>query len=212
MKATPLPSSNQGADRLSWFSSPNGDFKLKEAYRLANWVENYTARQQFKGDWVWKVATLPKIKCFLWQCCHQSIPVGTILAKRGMDIPFLCPMCNNEPETIIHALRDCPKAQSVWNSLSPLFQGNLFYGLQLVDWLNLNFHDLLFIIFKSTICNLLRFSGHDLHLVALFRPRSAPCCANSVAAPPPQSAPCSVHDLHLVHDLRFRVEVIDSVN
>ena len=48
-----------------------------------------------------------------------------------MDIPFLCPVCNNEPETILHALRDCPKAQSLWNSLSLLFQCNLFYGLQL---------------------------------------------------------------------------------
>ena len=47
-------------------------------------------------------------------------------------------MCNNAPETILHALRDCPKAQLLWNSLSPPFQRNLFYGLQLVDWLNLN--------------------------------------------------------------------------
>ena len=126
MKATPLPFSNQGEDRLSWYSSPNGDFKLKEAYRLANWVDNNTARQEFKDDWVWKVATLSKIKCFLWQCCHQSISVRAILAQRGMDISFLCPMCNNAPETILHALRDYPKVQSLWNSLSPSFQSNLF--------------------------------------------------------------------------------------
>ena len=44
MKATPLPFSNQGEDRLSWYSSPNGEFKLKEAYKLANWVDNNTAR------------------------------------------------------------------------------------------------------------------------------------------------------------------------
>ena len=47
-------------------------------------------------------------------------------------------MCNHEPETILHTLRDCLKAQSFWNSLSSPFQSNLFYGLQLVDWLNLN--------------------------------------------------------------------------
>ena len=138
MKAIPLPFSNQGEDRLSWFSSPNGDFKLKEAYRLANKGDNNMVWQHFKGDWVWKVATLPKIKCFLWQCCHQSIPVRALLAQRGMDIPFLCPVFNHEPETILHALRDCPKAQSFWNSLSPPFRSNLFYGLQLVDWLKLN--------------------------------------------------------------------------
>ena len=55
-----------------------------------------------------------------------------------MDIPFLCPMCNDVPETIIHTLRDYPKAKLFWNSLSPPFLSNLFYGMNLLDWLNLN--------------------------------------------------------------------------
>ena len=52
MKATPLPFSNQGEDRLSRFSSPNGDFKLKEAYRLDNKGDNNMVWQHFKGAWV----------------------------------------------------------------------------------------------------------------------------------------------------------------
>ena len=75
IKATPLPFSNQGGDRLSWFSSPNGEFKLKEAYCLANWEANKETGQIFRGKWVWKVQSLPKIKCFLWQCCNHSLPV-----------------------------------------------------------------------------------------------------------------------------------------
>ena len=96
--------------------------------------------QAFRGEWVWKVSSLPKIKCFLWQCCHHSIPIQALLSKRGMDIPFLCPVCNNAPETIIHALRDCPKAQFFWSSFSLLFQSPLFffYGSHLVGWLKLN--------------------------------------------------------------------------
>ena len=65
IKATPLPFSNQGGDRLSWFSSPNGEFKLKEAYRLANWEANKEIGHIFRREWVWKVQSLPKIKCFL---------------------------------------------------------------------------------------------------------------------------------------------------
>ena len=109
MKATPLPFSNQSGDRLSWFSSPSGDFKLKEAYCPANSEDNYEADRMFRGEWVWKVQSLPKIKCFLWQCCHHNIPIRAILSKRGMDLPFLCPMCNNAPKTIIHTLRDAPR-------------------------------------------------------------------------------------------------------
>ncbi|KAF3970061.1 hypothetical protein CMV_006198 [Castanea mollissima] len=56
-----------------------------------------------------------------------------------MGIPPVYPMSNIELETIIHALRDCPKAQCFWNSFSPPFSSSLFYGLQLVDWLKTNY-------------------------------------------------------------------------
>ena len=65
IKATHVPFSNHSEDRLSWFSSLSGEFKLKEAYRLANLVGNDTANQIFRGDRVWKVQSLPKIKHFL---------------------------------------------------------------------------------------------------------------------------------------------------
>ena len=65
IKATHVPFSNHSKDLLSWFSSLNGEFKLKEAYRLANLVGNDTANQIFRGDRVWKVQSLPKIKHFL---------------------------------------------------------------------------------------------------------------------------------------------------
>lgn len=81
MKATPCPFSNQGGDRLSWFSSPNGEFNLKEAYRLANWEDSNEVGRRFRGDWVWKVQSLPKIKRFLWQCSHHSIPVELFWLK-----------------------------------------------------------------------------------------------------------------------------------
>ena len=64
-KATLVPFSNHSEDRLSWFSSPDGEFKLKEVYRLASLVGNDMRNQIFRGDWVWKVQSLPKIKHFL---------------------------------------------------------------------------------------------------------------------------------------------------
>ena len=96
------------------------------------------SRPSFPGAWVWKSLSLPKVKHFLWQCCHSSIAVRALLNERGLGIPPVCPICNTEPETIIHALRDCPKTQCFWNSFSPLISSLLFYKLQLVDWLKTN--------------------------------------------------------------------------
>ena len=137
MKATPLPFSNQGNDRISWHYSPSGEFKLKDAYWLIIEEEEYMSKPSFGGAWVLKILSLPKVKCFPWKCCYSSILVQALLNERGMDISLACPMCSAESKTIIHALRDCPITQSFWNSFSPLIHSSLFYGQQLVDWLKI---------------------------------------------------------------------------
>ena len=138
MKATPLPFSNQGNDRISWHYLPSGEFKLKDAYWLIIKEEEYISKPSFGGAWVWKILSLPKVKCFLWKCCYSSISIQALLNERGMDISLASPMCSAESKTIIHALRDCPITQSFWNSFSPLIHSSLFYGQQLVDWLKIN--------------------------------------------------------------------------
>ena len=57
---------------------------------------------------------------------------------RELNLHASCPLCNGPTESIIHVLRDCPIAQQVWNSLSPLMLPNLFFGANLLDWLRLN--------------------------------------------------------------------------
>ncbi|KAK7828264.1 putative ribonuclease h protein [Quercus suber] len=93
---------------------------------------------QFRGAWVWKANAIPKIKCFIWQCCHESILVRAVLAKRGILDFDTCPLCNNYPETIDHLLRSCTLAKSFWESISPPMQANYFYGMNFMDWLRLN--------------------------------------------------------------------------
>ena len=92
----------------------------------------------YSEEWVWNISAIPKIKCFLWQCSHHSIPVRVILAERGMNITPLCPVCNAAPEKIIHALKDCPKAQLFWNSFSPPCSAASFSGTHLMVWLRIN--------------------------------------------------------------------------
>lgn len=95
IKAILMPLGTIGIDQLSWFSAPSRGFDLKEAYKLACLEDNSSSFGTDIGNWVWKVPSLPKIRCFLWQCCHLSIPVRKVLEARGMDISHFCPLCNN---------------------------------------------------------------------------------------------------------------------
>ena len=138
IKATPITFSAMHSDRITWSSSPSKNFNMKEAYKLVILELDKMYKGNFNGSWIWKVPTIPKIKCFLWQCHHHSIPVRSNLAARGMQVTPLCHFCEVSTETTVHVLRDCCVARNLWSSLLSPMSDSLFFGLHLNDWLRLN--------------------------------------------------------------------------
>ena len=109
-QAIPIPLIGRGSDRLAWVNNPRGDFNLKSAYSLAMGPDTNMA----SANWIWKSMMLPRIKTFLWQCALKSIGVKACLMRRGMINDVCYPICQEEAETILHALRDCAQVKSVW--------------------------------------------------------------------------------------------------
>lgn len=50
----------------------------------------------------------------------------------------ICPLCQSEEETIIHALRDCNKVKAVWHQLGVRVSNSTFFTQNLMDWLTTN--------------------------------------------------------------------------
>ena len=50
---------------------------------------------------------MPRIKTFIWQHLHNNIGVGECLARRGINVSDVCPLCQRDSESILHMLRDC---------------------------------------------------------------------------------------------------------
>lgn len=69
---------------------------------------------------------------------HQSIGVKQCLLARGMLIDPRCPCCHGEPETILHALRDCPLSKIAWVQLGKQTTNSSFFSANLQDWLIAN--------------------------------------------------------------------------
>ena len=111
IQAIPMSIVGGGRDKLVWAGNPKGIFDLRSAYSL---VREADTMHPINASWIWKFETLPKIKTFLWKCVHNSIGVKTCLAKRGIVVNEVCPIYQREPETILHALRDCLRAKQVW--------------------------------------------------------------------------------------------------
>ena len=120
-----------------WKCSNNGEFNTNSAYRLT--IQGEENAVQFSGQWVWKLAMLPKIIYFIWLCLHGSIPIREVLAGRGINCVKLCPICKEQDESILHLLRDCVYARDLWRKLEvpPTLVSSFTEGFE--TWLKTNY-------------------------------------------------------------------------
>jgi ribonuclease HI len=71
---------------------------------------------------MWKLAIPNAAKKIFWRACHNLLPTKDNLLRRKVVNEPLCPICEKEPETVIHALWDCPAAMDVWGNSKRTFQ------------------------------------------------------------------------------------------
>ncbi|KAL0011948.1 hypothetical protein SO802_007056 [Lithocarpus litseifolius] len=133
--STPLRRFSDREDLRSWTSNLNGGFDPKNAYLLAVGDEG---SPEFKGKWIWKLKTLPKIQMFLWKCLHQSLSVKSVLSDRGIFELGGCDSCSEDRGSILHVLRECPIAQNFWSLAGCPPELRAFFSLELDRWLHLN--------------------------------------------------------------------------
>ncbi|XP_071699289.1 uncharacterized protein [Rutidosis leptorrhynchoides] len=59
-----------------------------------------------------------KIGIFIWRAKQNKLPVRTELDKRGIDLDLTrCPVCDDDQETLQHALLACKHSIEIWNRI-----------------------------------------------------------------------------------------------
>ncbi|MBA0582623.1 hypothetical protein Gorai_024760, partial [Gossypium raimondii] len=61
----------------------------------------------------WKLQTLPKIRIFCWGLGHDILPTYEKIYGIWREINSTCPRCGIKKETLLHTMKNCPKAQAV---------------------------------------------------------------------------------------------------
>ena len=122
---------------IMWKHTKDGDFSTNSAYAWLNGSQQ--EESNFRGKWIWKIDMLPRVIHFLWLCMHESLPVRSVLAMRGIIRESCCPLCKNFPETISHLLKECVVAKNFWFKLRvPHDMVSSFAGLDWLEWLKVN--------------------------------------------------------------------------
>ena len=138
IRAVPFQECGSSEDTLMWKFTKDGDFSTNSAYQ--NIITDVGMENTFKGAWLWKLDTFPKIRSFFWLCMHDSVPVREVLVGRGIPCNSLCPVCGMQSESINHLLRECQFALYFWSKFRAPNANLSSQSQSLGEWLYDNCH------------------------------------------------------------------------
>jgi len=110
-----IPTDYEAVDRPAWHYDSKGVFSVKSAYKLAvqicdqqkgtdastSMAENQNT-YDFRWGTLWQLNIPNKIKMFLWHFAHNSLLLRRNIARRGVDLDTLCPICYRLDEDCHH--------------------------------------------------------------------------------------------------------------
>lgn len=116
-------------DKIIWNGTLNGVFSVKSAYHMAldllrrknGECSSSSGNSEFWKK-IWAVEAPNASNFFLWRACQNVLHTKQNLLRKGVVDSDLCPCCQLEVESVIHALWNCPNAQDVWGCGPILFQ------------------------------------------------------------------------------------------
>jgi hypothetical protein len=107
-------------DKLIWNESKDGKFSVRSAYHLGLCINDLSKGQCSRGlekliwKFLWSLKVPNQVKASTWRACHDILPTKSNLLKRKVIEEDICPYCNLEMETLVHA---------IWLCLTPRMYG-----------------------------------------------------------------------------------------
>lgn len=102
---------------------------MKAAYHLALGL-NKPAQGESSWAWVdcpawkklWKPQIPSKVKHRIWRACTNSLPTQKSPQSWHIEVDLICNICNQETETVVHAMWLCPTDRNVWAMVGGKFK------------------------------------------------------------------------------------------
>jgi hypothetical protein len=95
--------------------------------------------EEVTSNWkkAWRINVPERVRSFMWLMMHERLLTNALKNKMRL-CHAMCNYCGDVEETILHAMRDCPKAREVWRYFVAGSQQNQFYMADFQQWININ--------------------------------------------------------------------------
>lgn len=117
-------------DRLIWFHDPQGLYSSKSSYSWLVLKKIGCGLHKIFWRAMWKLKLPSKVLIVLSRVGHDLLPTLSKIDAFSPLTSLICPKCGEADETLIHALRDYPKARDV------LVHGGINGRILSPRWLN----------------------------------------------------------------------------
>lgn len=97
-----------------WKGSASGKFSVASAYKC---LVSSLSSSHIGWKHLWTMKGPTRFNLFLWQICHNGLPIAAFLHMRHLTADVSCMLCRHSLEDTLHALRDCSWANNVWSRL-----------------------------------------------------------------------------------------------
>lgn len=128
------PSDGNGSDRVAWKGEKDNIFSVSYCVVQAE----YNQPSDKIWSYIWKWQGPQRFKTCLWLIANDKLLTHMDRCKRNMKNDTLCPIGNQENESILHAVRDCPRATSTWKLLVHPADLHRFFNMNHATWLSDN--------------------------------------------------------------------------
>jgi ribonuclease HI len=133
--AVPPPNEEFGNDDRVLAGGNGMQFSVSAMYRKLSDFSN--GNEDSKWRKIWSVNAPERVRSFLWLMLHGRLLTNALKSKMRL-CHAMCNFCSDIEESILHVMRDCPKAREVWRYLLPTSQTFHFYNANFQEWVNFN--------------------------------------------------------------------------
>uniref|UniRef100_A0A803PW73 Reverse transcriptase n=1 Tax=Cannabis sativa TaxID=3483 RepID=A0A803PW73_CANSA len=121
-------------DHLVWTKENSGMYSVKSAYALLQKLKGQWCNDSDNSFWrrLWQLKLTSKMQNLVWRACNNCLLTLVQLRTKHVGVSPMCPLCQSEEETIVHALITCREVQKCWNRVGIGTIVNT--GASFLDW------------------------------------------------------------------------------